>query len=56
VHDELVFEVPEKRAEEAKEIIIEEMTEKAIQDSVLPVNVPIEVGIEIGDNWAEAKG
>lgn len=48
VHDELVFEVPHDEVESAKKLVGEEMIE------ALPLNVPIEVDIGIGDNWLEA--
>ncbi len=48
VHDELVFEVPEKEAEAAGLMVREEM-EKA-----LPLSVPVVVDVGIGRNWLEA--
>jgi DNA polymerase-1 len=48
VHDELVFEIPEKEKEKVQ-IIIRETMEKA-----LPLSVPVEVDIGIGKNWLEA--
>jgi DNA polymerase-1 len=49
VHDELVFEVKEKEAEHlGKEI-------KKIMENIYQLNCPIEVHINIGDNWEEAK-
>ncbi len=48
VHDELVFEVHKNYVDEAREIIAERMK------SALPLDVPIEVEIGIGNNWFEA--
>lgn len=49
VHDELVFEVPEGRIEQAKTIVREAM------DSVYPFDVPLVVNVGAGPTWAEAK-
>lgn len=47
VHDELVFEVRENRAKEfAKEV-------KEIMEKIVQINVPINVDVEVGDNWEE---
>jgi DNA polymerase-1 len=48
VHDELVFEVPEPRADEIKQLAVREM------ESVLDLNVPIKVDAHYGKNWDEA--
>jgi DNA polymerase-1 len=48
VHDELVFEVPEDRLDEAKRQIAQAMMAAA------ELAVPLEVGIGIGANWDEA--
>ncbi|MDD3151749.1 MAG: DNA polymerase I [Bacteroidales bacterium] len=48
VHDELVFEVYNSEIEVVKKIVVEEM-QKAI-----PLSIPIEVGVGVGDNWLEA--
>jgi len=45
VHDELVFEVPEKEAEKLKNLVKKEM------ETVLELNVPLEVNIFAGENW-----
>ncbi|MEA2452505.1 MAG: polymerase [Actinomycetota bacterium] len=50
VHDELVFEVPEKEQEKAKELVEREMTQ------VAEMKVPLEVDSSFGKDWAEAKG
>jgi DNA polymerase-1 len=49
VHDELVFEVPRRAAEAEAEMIRHEMTH------ALPLDVPIQVDINWGDNWLEGK-
>ncbi len=47
VHDELIFEVSEAKAEDYKSLIINEM-----QDAV-KISVPLIVEAEIGDNWGD---
>ncbi|PWT83318.1 MAG: DNA polymerase I, partial [Blastocatellia bacterium] len=49
VHDELLFEVPEDRAQELAGIVRERM------ESAAPLAVPLTVDIGIGANWKEAK-
>jgi DNA polymerase I len=47
IHDELLFEVPEKQAEKfAKDI-------KAEMESVYKLSVPLIADVKIGDNWGE---
>jgi DNA polymerase-1 len=48
VHDELVFEVPDREIEPMKELVKEEM------EGVLALSVPIKVDIGVGKNWDEA--
>ncbi len=48
VHDELLFEVPEREVERLSEIVKSEM------EGVVKLSVPIVVGIKYGKNWAEA--
>ncbi len=48
VHDELVFEVPEKELETMKHLVREEM------EGVIILKVPLKVDIGIGKNWSEA--
>ena len=48
VHDELVFEVPEAELETVRPIIEKEMV------NALPLDVPVEVDIDQGDNWLDA--
>ncbi|MGH9144467.1 MAG: DNA polymerase I [Vicinamibacterales bacterium] len=49
VHDELLFEVPQARAEELAEIVRNGMQSAAI------MNVPLTVDIGVGENWKDAK-
>ena len=48
VHDELLFEVPEKEKDMAEALVKEEM------ENAVKLNVPLKVDIGIGKNWAEA--
>ena len=48
VHDELVFEVPDKQLDFAKTEIEKFMMEAA------ELKVPLEVGLGVGDNWEQA--
>jgi DNA polymerase-1 len=50
VHDELVFEVPEERADEAAKIV------KAQMEGVVQLAVPLLVEVGWGKTWAEAHG
>ena len=49
VHDELLFEVPEKRADEVAAIVRERMQGAA------ELKVPLTVDVGIGRNWKDAK-
>jgi DNA polymerase-1 len=49
VHDELVFEVPEKETTKVADFVKKEM------EDVYKFQCPIKVGVEIGDNWGELK-
>lgn len=49
VHDELVFEVPEKEVEMVAQLVYETMR------SVMKLRAPIEVEIGVGNNWGETK-
>ncbi|MCK9418044.1 MAG: DNA polymerase I [Nitrospirae bacterium] len=48
VHDELVFEVPDREREPMKKLVKEEM------EGVLALSVPIRVDMGVGKNWDEA--
>jgi DNA polymerase I len=48
VHDELVFEVPEKEAEEFAKWVVEKMS------GALQLSVPLKVDAGMGKNWSEA--
>jgi DNA polymerase-1 len=48
VHDELVFEVPDREIEPMKKLVKEEM------EGVLTLSVPIRVDMGVGKNWDEA--
>jgi DNA polymerase-1 len=49
VHDELLFEVPEDRAEQAAQLVRERMQAAAT------LKVPLTVDVGIGKNWKDAK-
>ena len=49
VHDELVFDVPKKELEKVRPII-----ENCMKTALPNLKVPIEVGVDTGDNWLEA--
>ena len=48
VHDELVFEVPEDKAESLA------MRVKEVMEEVVKLDVPLVVNVEWGHNWLEA--
>jgi DNA polymerase-1 len=48
IHDELVFEVPEKELDPVQTLVKEEMEE------VMELYIPLKVDIGVGKNWAEA--
>ncbi len=48
VHDELVFEVPPEEVEQLDETV------RQIMVSALPIDVPVEVEINVGENWLDA--
>ena len=48
VHDELVFSVPEAETDALKQLIVPEMV------NALPLNVPVEVDVNVADNWLDA--
>ena len=49
VHDELIFDVPKEELEKVKALVTD------IMDNVTKLNVPLDVDINYGKNWAEAK-
>ncbi len=49
VHDELVLEVPQAELEEVTALLKEKM------ERVIRLSIPLQVDINIGKNWAEAK-
>ncbi len=49
VHDELVFEAPERELDRAQEIVRAEM------EGAYPMRVPLKVDLGVGENWKEAK-
>jgi len=49
VHDELVFEVPDKEREVLEPLVKEKM------EKVFALKIPLNVHLEWGVNWAEAK-
>jgi len=49
VHDELVFEVPEREIELLRELVRESM------EQVHPLSVPLEVEIGVGPNWRDLE-
>jgi DNA polymerase-1 len=49
VHDELLFEAPEPKAEEVGALVRE------IMEQAFPLSVPLTVDVGVGKNWKEAK-
>jgi DNA polymerase-1 len=49
VHDELVFEVPEKEVKEVAKFVEQAM------EKVYKLRAPVETHIEVGENWGELK-
>ncbi len=49
IHDELVFEIPEKVIEDEREMVIREMS------SAIQLRVPVKVETGAGKNWMDAK-
>ena len=47
IHDELIFEVPQKEVEVMKKLVKEEM------ESVIKLNVPLRVSIETAESWGD---
>jgi DNA polymerase-1 len=51
VHDELIFEVPEKELEEAKQLV---KTEMEATGKKVGLSVPLKVDLGTGHNWRVA--
>jgi DNA polymerase-1 len=51
VHDELIFEVPERELDEAKRLVKHEMEAVGKQ---LGLSVPLKVDLGVGKNWRAA--
>jgi DNA polymerase I len=49
VHDELLFDVPEKEVEQVKELVRHEM------ETVIELKVPVVVDCGAGPNWRDMK-
>ncbi len=49
VHDELVFEAPEAKVDQACDSI------RRVMEGVVPLKVPLLVDVAVGPNWAECK-
>ena len=49
VHDELIFNVKNNELAQVKKIV------KEIMENTIKLSVPLEVDIEVGDNWYDAK-
>lgn len=49
VHDELVFEVPEDRVDEARSLV------RDLMEGAFELEVPLEVSTGVGENWWECK-
>ena len=49
VHDELLFEAPQEAADETAAVV------KDLMSKAVPLKVPLDVDVGIGENWKEAK-
>ena len=49
VHDELLFDVPEKEVEQVKQFVRHEM------ETVIQLKVPVVVDCGVGPNWRDLK-
>jgi len=49
IHDELIFEAPEERAEECAALVVEGM------EQAMSLKVPLKAEAGIGKDWMEAK-
>ena len=50
VHDELIFEVPDRELDATVEAV------RSLMEQAFPMRVPLRVDVSTGPNWAEAKG
>ena len=50
IHDELIFEVPEKEVKNITEIIRDEMT-SVTESDLHTFSTPLTVDVNTGDNW-----
>jgi DNA polymerase-1 len=48
VHDELIFEVPEAEVDNTTQVL------QQLMESIVHLNIPLVVGVGVGDNWDEA--
>ncbi len=48
VHDELIFEVPETEVDKTTQVL------RQLMESIVHLNIPLVVGVGVGDNWDEA--
>jgi DNA polymerase-1 len=49
VHDELLFEAPKEEADDVAALVKDTMSKS------VPLRVPLDVDVGIGENWMEAK-
>lgn len=49
IHDELVFEVAPDALDSVADLVRSEMS------SVMPLTVPVQVDVKVGNNWAECE-
>ncbi|HFU75180.1 MAG TPA: DNA polymerase I, partial [Arcobacter sp.] len=49
IHDELIFEVKEEKAEEISQRFVK------VMEGIMELNVPLECSVSIGDSWGELK-
>ncbi|MEA3485494.1 MAG: DNA polymerase [Candidatus Aerophobetes bacterium] len=50
IHDELLFEIPEREMDKTRKIVKEEM------EGAIKLSVPLVVDTRVGKNWAEMRG
>jgi DNA polymerase-1 len=49
IHDELIFEIKEEKVEEISRRFVH------IMENILPLDVPLECSVSVGDSWGELK-